>query len=38
MTPGGINEQLMMDLRADGVPGMVRNALDRVLARLRRPH
>jgi len=35
MTPGGINEQLMTDLRADGVPGMVRHALDRVLSRLR---
>lgn len=35
MTPGGINEQLMTDLRHDGVPDRVRRALDRVLARLR---
>jgi pyrroline-5-carboxylate reductase len=35
MTPGGINEQPMTDLRRDGVPDMVRLALDRVLARLR---
>lgn len=35
MTPGGINEQLMTDLRHDGMPDMVRRALDRVLARLR---
>lgn len=34
-TPGGINEQLMIDLRRDRVPDMVRRALDRVLARLR---
>ena len=34
MTPGGINEQLMTDLRDDGVPGNVRQALDRVLHRL----
>jgi pyrroline-5-carboxylate reductase len=34
-TPGGINEQLMTDLRRDRVPDMVRRALDRVLARLR---
>lgn len=35
MTPGGINEQLMTDLRREGVPDMVRHALDRVLDRLR---
>ncbi|MGY0237061.1 NAD(P)-binding domain-containing protein [Longispora urticae] len=35
MTPGGINEQLMADLRRAEVPGVVRRALDRVLARLR---
>jgi pyrroline-5-carboxylate reductase len=35
MTPGGINEQFMTDLRHDGMPDMVRRALDRVLARLR---
>lgn len=35
MTPGGINEQVMTDLRRDGVPNLVRRALDRVLARLR---
>ncbi|WP_336215319.1 NAD(P)-binding domain-containing protein [Nonomuraea sp. LPB2021202275-12-8] len=35
MTPGGINQQLMTDLRRDGVPDVVRRALDRVLARLR---
>jgi len=35
MTPGGINEQLMTDLRRDGVPNLVRAALDAVLARLR---
>jgi pyrroline-5-carboxylate reductase len=35
MTPGGINEQVLADLRGDGVPGTVRRALDRVLARLR---
>ncbi|SFQ54930.1 pyrroline-5-carboxylate reductase [Amycolatopsis arida] len=34
-TPGGINEQLMSDLRRDGVPGAVRRALDRILVRLR---
>jgi pyrroline-5-carboxylate reductase len=34
MTPGGINEQLMTDLRRDGLPDTVRRALDRVLARL----
>ncbi|MEZ0471990.1 NAD(P)-binding domain-containing protein [Luteimonas salinilitoris] len=35
MTPGGINEQLMTDLRRNGVPDVVRRALDRILARLR---
>lgn len=34
MTPGGINEQLMTELRDDGVPDLVRQALDRVLTRL----
>jgi pyrroline-5-carboxylate reductase len=34
-TPGGINEQFMTDLRREGVPEIVRSALDRVLARLR---
>jgi len=36
MTPGGINQQFMTDLRRDGVPDVVRRALDRVLARLRK--
>ncbi|MEV6526845.1 NAD(P)-binding domain-containing protein [Longispora sp. NPDC051575] len=35
MTPGGINEQVMADLRGEGVPGSVRRALDRVMGRLR---
>lgn len=35
MTQGGINEQLLGDLRTAGVPDTVRNALDRVLNRLR---
>jgi pyrroline-5-carboxylate reductase len=35
MTPGGINQQFMTDLRHDGVPDTVRRALDRILARLR---
>jgi pyrroline-5-carboxylate reductase len=35
MTPGGLNEQLRTDLRDDGVPDLVRQALDRVLARVR---
>ena len=35
MTPGGLNEQFMTDLRRDGVPDVVRRALDQVLARLR---
>lgn len=34
MTPGGINEQLLTDLRREGVPDVVRGALDRVLQRL----
>jgi len=34
MTPGGINEQLMTDLRREGVPDVVRRALDRILTRL----
>lgn len=34
-TPGGNNEQFMTDLRRDGVPDVVRRALDRTLARLR---
>jgi pyrroline-5-carboxylate reductase len=35
MTPGGINEQLMTDLRHEGVPAAVRHALDRIFTRLR---
>jgi pyrroline-5-carboxylate reductase len=35
MTPGGINQQLMSDLRHERFPDMVRRALDRILARLR---
>jgi pyrroline-5-carboxylate reductase len=35
MTPGGLNEQIMTDLRNEGVPDQVRHALDRVLTRLR---
>lgn len=35
MTPGGINEQFLGDLRTADVPGTVGNALDRVLDRLR---
>jgi pyrroline-5-carboxylate reductase len=35
MTSGGINEQFMTDLRRDGVPDVVRRALDRILRRLR---
>ncbi|MGW7532971.1 NAD(P)-binding domain-containing protein [Amycolatopsis sp. NPDC054798] len=35
MTPGGINEQLLTALRRDGMPEMVRQGLDAVLARLR---
>lgn len=34
-TPGGINEQVRTDLRSEGMPDMVRHALDRILARLR---
>jgi pyrroline-5-carboxylate reductase len=34
-TPGGINQQLVSDLRRDRLPDMVRRALDRILARLR---
>ncbi len=34
MTPGGINEQLMSDLRREGMPDAVRHALDRILNRL----
>lgn len=37
MTPGGINEQFLTDLRQDGMPATVRRALDRILARLRAP-
>ncbi|MCE7007608.1 NAD(P)-binding domain-containing protein [Kibdelosporangium philippinense] len=35
MTPGGINEQVLTDLRRNGVPDLVRRALDEVLTRLR---
>ncbi|MFC0108894.1 NAD(P)-binding domain-containing protein [Kibdelosporangium aridum] len=35
MTPGGINEQVLTALRRDGVPDLVRRALDQVLTRLR---
>jgi pyrroline-5-carboxylate reductase len=35
MTPGGINEQVLHDLRRDGAPDQLRRALDRVLTRLR---
>ena len=35
MTPGGINEQLLTELRRDGMPDLVRQGLDSVLARLR---
>lgn len=35
MTPGGLNQQLLTDLREEGMPDMVRRALDRVLARVR---
>ena len=37
MTPGGINEQVLHDVRRDGQPEMLRRALDRVLVRLRDP-
>ncbi|ANN17770.1 pyrroline-5-carboxylate reductase [Amycolatopsis orientalis] len=35
MTPGGLNEQLLTDLRTNGVPDTVRHALDGILTRLR---
>ncbi|MYW89854.1 NAD(P)-binding domain-containing protein [Amycolatopsis rubida] len=35
LTPGGINEQLLTHLRAEGMPETVRQGLDAVLARLR---
>ncbi len=35
MTPGGLNEQVLTDLRTNGVPDTVRHALDGVLTRLR---
>ncbi|KZB86577.1 NAD(P)-binding domain-containing protein [Amycolatopsis regifaucium] len=35
MTPGGLNEQLLTDLRTDRVPDTVRRALDGILTRLR---
>jgi pyrroline-5-carboxylate reductase len=35
MTPGGLNEQLLTDLRTDGVPDTVDRALDGILTRLR---
>jgi pyrroline-5-carboxylate reductase len=34
MTPGGINQQFMTELRRNGLPDVVRHALDRILARL----
>jgi pyrroline-5-carboxylate reductase len=34
-TPGGINEQLLTDLRREGMEDLVRHALDRILTRLR---
>lgn len=34
MTPGGINQQFLTDLRRGGTPDLVRGALDRVMARL----
>lgn len=37
MTPGGINEQVLGDLRRAGQPEAMRQALDRVLTRLRGP-
>ncbi|GAB3738574.1 NAD(P)-binding domain-containing protein [Microlunatus parietis] len=37
MTPGGINEQVLADLRRAGQPEAMRRALDRVLIRLRGP-
>jgi pyrroline-5-carboxylate reductase len=35
MTPGGLNEQVLTDLRTNGVPDTVRHALDGILTRLR---
>ncbi|MFE5569232.1 NAD(P)-binding domain-containing protein [Amycolatopsis japonica] len=35
MTPGGLNEQFLTDLRTNGVPDTVREALDGILTRLR---
>ena len=35
VTMGGINQQLMTDLRREGVPDVVRHAFDRILTRLR---
>ncbi|EHR59624.1 hypothetical protein [Saccharomonospora cyanea] len=35
MTPGGVDEQFLTDLRHEGMPDMVRHALDRIPARLR---
>ncbi|MEV7548195.1 NAD(P)-binding domain-containing protein [Amycolatopsis sp. NPDC089917] len=35
MTPGGLNEQFLTDLRTNGVPDTVRHALDGILSRLR---
>ncbi|MEV6912953.1 NAD(P)-binding domain-containing protein [Amycolatopsis sp. NPDC051071] len=35
MTPGGLNEQVLTDLRTEGVPDTVRHALDSILNRLR---
>ncbi|HET6291536.1 MAG TPA: NAD(P)-binding domain-containing protein [Amycolatopsis sp.] len=35
MTPGGLNEQLLTDLRTNGVSDTVRHALDGILTRLR---
>lgn len=34
-TPGGLNEQFAADLRAAGLPDVVRRGLDRILARVR---
>lgn len=34
MTPGGLNEQFLADLRRDNVPDTVRRGLDRILARV----
>ncbi len=35
MTPGGLNEHFLTDLRTNGVPDTVRQALDGILTRLR---